>query len=61
MNLKRIYRKIIRFFSDRKPVFCADCRQIVFTKDARYERTTTGQTVPLCPSCHKAIFHPYSD
>jgi RNase P subunit RPR2 len=60
MKLRIFLYKVRYWLQDHKPVFCFNCREVIFEKDAKYEMTQTGQYVPLCSSCHKKYFEPFS-
>jgi len=42
------------------PVQCQVCFHWLFRKDAIYKQITTGGTAPLCPTCDRAIFRPFT-
>jgi len=41
-------------------VFCALCKKAIFHKDAYYEMTDMGISVPLCGKCYIKTFHPFT-
>jgi hypothetical protein len=41
------------------PVWCKRCNYVMFARNARYARMTTGASVPLCERCYHEIYTPF--
>jgi hypothetical protein len=41
------------------PVWCKRCNYVMFSRNARYARMTTGANVPLCEKCYHEIYTPF--
>jgi hypothetical protein len=41
------------------PVWCKRCNYVMFARNARYARMTTGASVPLCEKCYHEIYTPF--
>jgi hypothetical protein len=53
-----MFRKIIKWLKAHTPTWCCCCNYLMFSKNAHYERVTTGANLPLCDKCHQKWFHP---
>ena len=61
MNIRSLLSRFFEWLDDLVSVQCFYCDRIIAKKNAIYERTQIGAIVPLCPSCHKLLFNPWSD
>ena len=47
------------WLADHLPVWCFNCKYVMFAKNAKYTQSTIGgHVVPLCSDCHALLFHP---
>ena len=53
-------KSIARWLKNHQIVFCALCKKAIFHKDAHYEMTDMGISVPLCGKCYIETFHPFT-
>ena len=61
MNFIKMFFWFFNWIDSILPVQCVYCNRIIAKKSAKYERTQIDALVPLCPSCHKLLYNPWSD
>jgi hypothetical protein len=48
------------WLNNHQPVICAGCGKISFKKDVMYEQHRTAGVKPLCFTCHRELFEPWT-
>lgn len=51
-----LWIKIEHFVLRNRPTWCQKCGYLMFFKDCAPTRSTTGDFVILCPTCHDELF-----
>ena len=61
MNIRSLLSRLFEWIDGVLPIQCVYCNRVIAKRNAKYERPQMGGVVPLCPSCHKLLFNPWSD
>jgi hypothetical protein len=54
-----LLRKIDQWIRDHMPVWCINCRRLIWAKDGQTTYTTTGIVATLCQTCERQLFRPW--
>jgi len=58
--IKELFSYLFQFIDDHFLVECIVCKKYSFNKDVTYRRITTWHSVPVCDSCYKDLFYPFT-